>query len=343
MLGGCISLAWMAKLSNFLSADYGCDWPLIALARSALMLVFALLIAASSGVQLVFFRPPALWARSLAGSVSVCCNFYAFSCLSASETLTLSNTFPIWVAFLSWPVLHEKPTRATWLAALCGVAGVALIQWPHLRTDHGLLSNAGVPVALFGALMSAVAMLGLHKLRGIGTSAIVVHFAATATLLVIGVCLVRPARSWEPMLKPSVALLLLGVGTTALLGQICLTRAFSTGHPARVSVVALTQILFALLLDVLFGQPGFHVATLAGIVLVLMPTAWVMLSRGAESVRRGASRPIAQNTAHNNGFTPAPRPAFPEFSESGPDAPEADPTIPASPSGSGGIAPPADS
>ena len=38
---------------------------------------------------------------------------------------------------------------------------------------------------------------------------------------------------------------MLGVGVTATFGQMCLTRAFTAGDPAKVSVICLTQVVFA--------------------------------------------------------------------------------------------------
>ena len=76
--------------------------------------------------------------------------------------------------------------------------------------------------------------------------------------------------------------LLVGVGATATLGQLCLTRAFTRGEPAKVSVVGLTQIVFAMGLDLLFGGWPFNAATLAGIGLVVAPTAWVMTGKGEQ-------------------------------------------------------------
>ena len=45
-------------------------------------------------------------------------------------------------------------------------------------------------------------------------------------------------------------LLLLGIGVTASIGQLLLTKAFTGGDPAKVSVIGLTQVLFAFLFDV---------------------------------------------------------------------------------------------
>jgi drug/metabolite transporter (DMT)-like permease len=275
MLCGCFVFAWMGELAHSLRDR--CDWRLIALARSALAFLFALGIARASGSRLVLWRPRVLWMRSLAGSVSLLCTFYALSWLKPSVVLTLTNTFPIWVALLSWPLLRERPGLGVWLAASCGVLGIVLIKRPEMSGGDFALY-----LALTAAFTSAVAMLGLHSLAGVDAPAIVVHFSGVATALVLAACLVGPPPQLGALAVPRVALLLLGVGATATVGQLFLTKAFTEGRPARVSVVGLSQVVFALGLDFLLAEPNFTPSTLAGIGLVMVPTAWVMAGRGGE-------------------------------------------------------------
>jgi drug/metabolite transporter (DMT)-like permease len=65
----------------------------------------------------------------------------------------------------------------------------------------------------------------------------------------------------------------------ALIGQLFLTKAFAEGEAARVSVVGLTQIVFALAFDVrLFGYT-FAPLALLGMALVVAPTGWLLASR----------------------------------------------------------------
>jgi drug/metabolite transporter (DMT)-like permease len=279
MLCGCLSFAWMGEFATLLGSRQHCDWRLVALARSALVLLFALGLALLAKAPLVFRASGILWMRSLAGSISLVCTFYAFAQLSAPEVLTLTNTFPIWVALLSWPLLRQAPTPAVWLAALCGVAGVLLMHFPHLDRESTFARNLAIPAALIASFASAVAMLGLNRLQGLDARAIVVHFSGVATAGTLLICLFSPEMVWHQALEPLNALLLLGIGLTATIGQLFLTLAFRAGVPARVSVVALTQVVFALGLDLLFGQPGFAPTTLAGIGLVLAPTAWVLVQR----------------------------------------------------------------
>jgi drug/metabolite transporter (DMT)-like permease len=277
MLVGCFFTAWMSQFAHLLKG--ACDWRVTALARTALAFVFAIGLARLSGARLVLWRPATLWLRSFSSSASLLCMFFALTRIPTSEVLTLTNTFPIWVAFLSWPLLHVRPGPAVWLAAGCGVAGVALIQSPQF--EAGPEASLAVALSLVAALTSAIAMLGLHRLKGVHPWAIVAHYSGVATVLVLASWTVGETPQL-PSPEVSTLLLLLGVGVAATLGQVFVTLAFTSGDPARVSVVGLMQIVFALGLDFLFAGPVLHPVALAGIALVLAPTAWMMADKAAK-------------------------------------------------------------
>jgi drug/metabolite transporter (DMT)-like permease len=279
MLIGCFFTAWMSQFAHLLKGT--CDWRVVALARSSLAFFFALGMARMAGARLVLWHPPALWLRSCASSTSLLCMFYALAQISTSEVLTLTNTFPIWVAFLSWPLLGVAPTASVWLAAVCGVAGVAVIQSPQFDAAPG--ATFAVVLAMVASLTNAIAMLGLHRLKGIHPWAIVTHYSGVATLFVLGTWVFGGMPDLTPLQLPSTILLLLGVGLMATFGQVFVTLAFTWGQPARVSVVGLMQIVFALGLDLIFEGPRFHFLTLIGIALVLAPTAWMMVDRAGRS------------------------------------------------------------
>jgi drug/metabolite transporter (DMT)-like permease len=207
------------------------------------------------------------------------CTFFAFTRLPISDVLTLTNLFPLWVALLAWPVLGQRPTAGVWLAVAMGLAGVVLIQRPHLAAG-----NFAALAAVAASLASAVAMLGLHRLHGIDARAIVFHFSAVSMLFCFALlAVVREDGPSRPAVDWSMAAALLGVGLSATLGQFCLTKAFILGPPAQVSVVGLSQVAMGVIIDRLVWGRVFSPLTLAGIVLVLLPTAWLLLSRRAAS------------------------------------------------------------
>ena len=272
MLLGSIAFAWMAVLAHELGAVL--DWQVVAIARSLIPLVIVGGLALAAGVRFVFFRPAILWMRSLAGSLSLVGTFYVLPKLPASDVLTITNIFPIWVALLSWPLLGEKPTLQVWISVISGVLGVALIQRPHLEAENYIVF---IPLGV--SLFTALAMIGLHRLKGIDTRAVVVHFSTVALCFSLAAYFL--AGTSKNVLIPQGLPLweLVGVGISATIGQLFLTLAFTHGEPAKVSVVGLTQIVFALMLDTLVLGHPLAPEKLLGVPLVIGPTAWIMLRR----------------------------------------------------------------
>lgn len=103
-----MAFATMGALSHL--AGERCDWQIVAVARTSLAFLFSLGLAVSTNVPLVFLKPAVLWMRSIAGSIGLLCSFYALTHLPISTSLTLSNTVPVWVTLLAWPVLSERPS-----------------------------------------------------------------------------------------------------------------------------------------------------------------------------------------------------------------------------------------
>ncbi len=271
MLWASFAFTLMATFSRW--AGESCDWRLIAFARASVACVFAFLLAKAIGAKLVFWRPRILWMRSLAGSISMFCNFYALAHLPVSDTLTLMNTAPIWVTLLSWMVFKQKPTMGVIVAVLTSVVGIVFIQQPHFQDG-----KFAILITLIGAVTTSIAMLGLSQLQSVDPRAIVVHFSAVASVSTLTLLLLTgPDNSFAPLRNTQTMGLLVLIGASDVLGQIGMTMAFAKGHATRISVVALSQILFGLLFDLVLWNRRFNWISLFGMVLVIAPTAWLLL------------------------------------------------------------------
>src|SRR5215207_721867 len=272
MLASSLSFAVMGALGH--AAGERCDWQLVAVARSSLAFLLTLTLSLSAGVRLVLFKPALLWMRSVAGSLGVLFAFYALTHLPVSTALTLSNTVPVWVTLLAWPVLGQRPRAGVWGAIVVGLAGVVLIQRPEAMGDR--LAGA---LALGNALSTSVSMIGLNRLGGVDARAVVTHFSGVATVFTLAFMFLSGGSADYNALRDTTTLaLLLGVGVAATVGQLTMTKAFaSEGSPSKVSVVGLMQIVFALLFDLLLWHRRFDALVLLGIALVVGPSAWLML------------------------------------------------------------------
>jgi drug/metabolite transporter (DMT)-like permease len=296
MLVSAMSFAVMVALTYFLGGY--CHWSAIAAVRAVSVLVLAVLATRLLRVPLIFWRPPSIWLRSISGTISLLCNFYAMTHLPPADTVTLQSLYPLWIAVLSWIWLRHSPSVKELLALASGLLGIVLIIQPAFDST-GLAMLA----AVVGSFATAFAMLGLHQVRHVDAWAIVAHFSALASIAAVSSWLVADG-AWPNTSLPTTSLiLLLGlVGVCATVGQFCMTKAYAKGQPTSVGVAGLTQVVFAMLIDVVFWNRSFTAEILLGIVLVVAPSAWLLVRKApledAEyEAPRSAPRPVAQPQA----------------------------------------------
>ena len=226
--------------------------------------------------RLVLWTPRTLWIRSVSGTISLACTFYALTRLPVADVLTLTNTYPLWIVLLSLRQLSRGEIGIDLLCVVSGVVGVILIQRPYLSGKGDL----AVLVALFASFTTAVAMLGLHRLRTVDARAVVAHFSGLASLVLSLWVFVHPGIASASTFDATTSLMLLGVGLTGTMGQVLITKAFASGPPARISVLGLSQVVFAMAFDMTLGGRVLTLSTLLGFVLVLTPTAWITVHAG---------------------------------------------------------------
>jgi len=161
------------------------------------------------------------------------------------------------------------------VAVLLSIAGIVLIQQPHFQGG-----KFACFMALCGSFCTSIAMIGLNRLQSIDPRAIVAHFSGVASLATTAFLALTSSKDYSEQLSGGYILILLVlVGLAGVAGQIGMTLAFAKGQAARVSVVALSQILFGLFFDAIFWRRPVNAVSLLGIIFVIIPTAWLLLSR----------------------------------------------------------------
>jgi drug/metabolite transporter (DMT)-like permease len=290
MLWGAVCFAAMGAMTHALGTR--CDWMQIALVRALFMFVSIVAVARVRGLRLVVWRPGVLWVRSLSGTASLFCSFYALTRLPVAEVLTLTNTYPIWIILMSWAAFGQRPTARDLVAIASGMIGVVLIEQPRLDSDH-----VAAVVALVSAVCAAIAMLGLHRLKDVDPRAVVAHFAGVATAVAAAALAWRSSTgSLTPTPFGFLDLghgegalnlaLLGGVGLTGTVGQVFLTKAYAAGLPSEIAVISLTQVIFGLVLDLTIWGRSMPPLALLGMVLILAPSAWIAQRARVRHVRR---------------------------------------------------------
>ncbi|MFN5179421.1 DMT family transporter [Limnohabitans sp.] len=194
--------------------------------------------------------------RSVAGVASLSAWFYAIAHLPLATAMTLNYMSGIWVAAfliggsLAMGQLQQvRQLGPVVLAVLAGFAGVVLMLRPTFEQDQffagliGLLSGMGAALAYL-----QVAALGR---MGEPESRTVFYFSVGTAAVGAVLMAFTQVHAWT---WPS-ALWLLPIGLLAALGQLCMTRAYTSGATLVVANLQYTGIVFAALYGLyLFGD-----------------------------------------------------------------------------------------
>ncbi|MGM9426740.1 DMT family transporter [Hydrogenophaga sp. MI9] len=185
--------------------------------------------------------------RSIVGTLSLTAWFYSIAILPLATAMTLNYMSSIWIAaFLlggallmqgrDIALLRQGPLFATVLA---GFAGVAMVLRPTIAPEQLI----GALVGLLSGVTSALAYLQVSALSKVGEpeTRTVFYFSLGAVLAgALGMAFVG-ISPWHG----TAALWLLPIGLLAVLGQLCMTRAYASGATLVVANLQYSGIVFA--------------------------------------------------------------------------------------------------
>lgn len=195
--------------------------------------------------------------RGLSGLSALLMFFYCITQLPLATAVTLNYTSPLFLALLTTLILKERFHWSLAVAVALGFIGAMLLLRPTLQEDQW---HAGL-IGLASGFFAGIAYLNIKQLGKLGEPdwRVVFYFTLISTL---GAGVWMLLGTFHPI-TPGNFLLLLGLGITATLAQLALTRAYRTGKTLVVGALAYSTVVFASLWGILlWGE-------------VLPPSAWL--------------------------------------------------------------------
>ena len=228
--------------------------------------------------------------RALVGFASLVLFFYAIAHLPLATAMTLNYTSPLFLALLS-PFLLQEPLKRTLLLALTiGFIGVSLLLKPTLNSGNALAGSLGFLSGL-GAAWAYVHVKQLGQQNEPDTRT-VFYFTLVSTVLAGLWMLMAPQLhgldgissellsgfhrlNWQDM--P----LLIGLGATATVAQLAMTRAYRTGDTLVVASLAYTTVVLASLFGVLWWGEQLSIGDCLAISLIVLSGLISLRSKAA--------------------------------------------------------------
>ena len=202
--------------------------------------------------------------RGLSGFVALMLFFYAIGALPLATAVTLNYTSPLFLAFFSTLVLKERPHWPLVLAIALGFVGVTLLLRPTLHQDQVFAGLLG----LGSGFLAGLAYLNVKQLGQMGEPEwrVVFYFTLIST---VGGAVWMLAHHFHPV-TPRGFLLLLGLGTSATLAQLAMTRAYRQGKTLVVGSLAYSTVVFAALWGIVLWDEVLSPLSWFGIALIIL-------------------------------------------------------------------------
>ena len=274
MVGASFLFAVMGVCVKLASAQYGAGE--IVLYRALVGLALMSGVVHTRGIGFRTQVPGMHFWRSLAGTTSLCCWFYAIGGLPLATAMTLNYMSGVWMALflVGGAVLvpqggvgaHDRPRIDGRLVAavMAGFVGVALVLRPTIDQQqlwHGL-------IGLGSGMIAAVAYLQVTALGRVGEpeARVVLYFSLSGVL--VGAGFAQFTGGFHAHTLRGVALLL-AIGTLATGAQWMITRAYGTGATLGIAALQYLGIVFSFGFGVLIFDEQLTALAATGVVLII--------------------------------------------------------------------------
>jgi len=187
--------------------------------------------------------------RSIAGVISMYCNFTAYTLLPLADVTAIGFAAPLFIVVLAALFLRERVHIYRWSAVVIGFIGVLVIVGPGQRIASG--ATIGVVYALVSAALAAVAMIFLRRMSAHEHStAIAFYFMLTAA----SVSLFTLPFGWN-FPTGTEGWILVASGLSGGIGQLFLSFSYRYGEASLLAPFDYTAMIWAVALGYfVFGE-----------------------------------------------------------------------------------------
>ena len=202
--------------------------------RSIVIAIMTFILSKIQNKSLSFEEPKWLIARCISGLSAMACYFYAIPLISLTTAVVLQWTSPLFVALFSGYLIKEKVSPFLFICIGVAFTGTILIISPSFEAIE-----INALYALISGILSAIAYLSIRQLRSTATSESVVFWFAIFCVIF------SFPFSVKELLTISIyeIQVLIGVGVTAGIGQIGMTKAYHAAKAAYIGAFSYSTVV----------------------------------------------------------------------------------------------------
>ena len=218
-----------------------------------------------------------LFLRCAIGMGGVICNFWAVSNIGLADANILNKLAPFAAMIMSIFILREVPNAFEWMT----VAAAFIVAACVVKPTAGIASLPALVGAL-GGFCAGTAYTYVRKLGKLGERREIIVFAFSGFSCLVSLPFF--IIGYQPMTWLQLLWLILA-GTSAMIGQLNVTAAYSYAPASDISVFDYSQVVFAALLGFfVFGELP-DVFSFVGYTLIIGAAVlkWYVMRKRAQS------------------------------------------------------------
>jgi drug/metabolite transporter (DMT)-like permease len=236
-------------------------------ARAAVSLVLSWLLVRRRGLSPWGTHRRLLFVRGFVGYLALSCVFHSVAVMPLADATVIQYLYPVFTAVLAVLMLGERPTARVVVAGLASFTGILVVAKPSFLFGAALApaNPLDVAIAVAGALLTAIAYVGVKRLTEVEHPLVIVFYfplvTLPATIPALATSFVMP-QGWE-------WLVLVGIGFATQAGQVWLTRGMQLETATRATSLTYMQVVFATLWGALFFSETPDAGTMLGAMLIV--------------------------------------------------------------------------
>lgn len=272
MLISAVCLSLMSAMAKVLATHL----PIIEIVffRNSIGVILISLTFLKSPLKQVGGKSLLLFFRASIGLIAMLSFFYNISTITLADAVTYSRMSPIFTAIFALCFLKERIGITGWLAIVLGFIGMLLVMQP----DDFVFEKAHL-FGLLNAICAALAFTSIRELKKYyDTRTIVLSFMGIGTVVPIVSMLLSSYYQSDvfsfmmgEFVMPNQIdwIYILGIGLSASLGQIYMTKAYGVTRAGIVGAVGYSVILFSLIIGLFLGDDLPNTLGFVGIVIIV--------------------------------------------------------------------------
>lgn len=228
--------------------------------RSIGSLFFTIPFLLKNKISMVGKQQKLLILRGIVGVTSMLFFFISMKYLPLGSAVSLRYLAPLFAAVFAWFLLKEQIKPVQWVFFIMAFSGVLIMKGFNSQIDI-----KGFMFILISAIFSGLVYVLIRKIGTRDHPVVVVHYFMIIATIVGGILSIT---QWKTPQGLEWAFLL-SLGLFGYFGQVFMTKALQGAKTAIVAPLKYLEVIFTMLVGVIWFQDLYNLWSLLGIVLIV--------------------------------------------------------------------------